>query len=263
VLLNHALWQEQFGGRSEIVGESVMLDGKQAVVRQFRYPDHLAIDASGNTYVVDSGNHRVQKFASDGMYLTQWGTNGSSNGQFWSPAGVAVDAGGNVYVADRGNHRVQKFSDTGAYLAQWGSPGAGDGQLKSPRGIAVDGSRNVYVVDGDDIAGGYHHRIQKFSATGAFITRWGGYGHGNGQFSNPEGIAVDAGGSVYVTDVYNWRIQKFTNAGTYVTQWDAVPEKDGWASAPAGIAVGTDGHVIVAVWNIGRIQEFATSSAGR
>src|SRR2546423_1298308 len=66
------------------------------------------------------------------LYLTQWGSYGSGNGQFYDLSGVAVDSGGNVYVADSYNHRIQKFTSAGGYLTQWGTPGPGDGQFQYP-----------------------------------------------------------------------------------------------------------------------------------
>ncbi len=92
-------------------------------------------------------NNRIQKFDSNGGYLTQWGSYGSGNGQFNHPQGVAVDSSGNVYVADTGNNRIQKFNSNGGYLTQWGSYGSGNGQFTFPLGIAVDSSGNVYVAD--------------------------------------------------------------------------------------------------------------------
>ena len=75
-----------------------------------RFPsDFAAIDGSGNVYVADSDNDRVQKFDSSGTYLSQWGSSGSGDGQFDDPSGIAVD-GSSVYVADSGNNRVQVFS---------------------------------------------------------------------------------------------------------------------------------------------------------
>ncbi len=70
----------------------------------------MATDAGGDVYVVDAGNHRIQKFTGTGTYLTQWGSLGSGDGQFIFPYGVATDTFGDVYVADTGNHRIQKFS---------------------------------------------------------------------------------------------------------------------------------------------------------
>ena len=89
---------------------------------QFDWPLGVAVDASGNVYVTDWGNHRIQVFTSSGEYITQWGSYGKGSGQFYSPWGVAVDASGNVYVADAGNHRIQKFcyGPTAVENTTWG-----------------------------------------------------------------------------------------------------------------------------------------------
>jgi sugar lactone lactonase YvrE len=130
---------------------------------QFKYPEGVAVDTSGNVYVADEGNHRIQKFTSDGTFLTKWGSNGSGNGQFSGPYGVAVDASGNVYVADIYNYRIQKFTSYGTFLTKWGSLGSGDGQFANPMGVAVDSSGNVYVADT------WNHRIQKFRGYHTFF----------------------------------------------------------------------------------------------
>jgi len=116
----------------------------------------VAVDASDNVYVSDSGHARIQKFTSSGTYLSHWGSSGTGNGQFHSPAGIAVDAAGNVFVADRNNHRIQKFTSSGVYLTQWGSLGSAQGQFDEPCDVAVDATGNVYVADWQN------HRIQKF-----------------------------------------------------------------------------------------------------
>jgi len=67
------------------------------------------VDSSGNVYVADTGNHRIQKFNASGEFLAKWGSEGTGDGQFDCPYGVAVDSNGNVYVADMGNDRIQKF----------------------------------------------------------------------------------------------------------------------------------------------------------
>jgi DNA-binding beta-propeller fold protein YncE len=62
-------------------------------------------------YVADTSNNRIQKFDSNGTFITKWGNTGSEDGQFVSPLGVAVDSSGNnVYVADTSNNRIQVFS---------------------------------------------------------------------------------------------------------------------------------------------------------
>jgi DNA-binding beta-propeller fold protein YncE len=70
----------------------------------------VAADASGNIYVVDSNHHRIQVFTSSGIYVSEWGSFGSGNGQLNLPVFVTVDAAGNAFVSDRGNNRIQKFA---------------------------------------------------------------------------------------------------------------------------------------------------------
>lgn len=61
-------------------------------------------------YGVDADNHRIQKFDSNGKFITKWGSKGNGDGQFTSPAGIAIDSSGNVYVVDTGNDRIQVFA---------------------------------------------------------------------------------------------------------------------------------------------------------
>jgi len=69
----------------------------------------ITVDGSNNIYVTDYLGHNVQKFDSNGNSLTQWGTQGSSNGQFYQPNGITTDSQGILYVADHSNDRIQKF----------------------------------------------------------------------------------------------------------------------------------------------------------
>jgi tripartite motif-containing protein 71 len=80
---------------------------------QFNTPIDVAVDGSGNVYVADTGNNRIQKFTNTGTFLAKWGSPGRGNGQFESPGGLAVDRSGNVFVADIGDNRIQKFACKG------------------------------------------------------------------------------------------------------------------------------------------------------
>jgi len=257
---------------------------------QFHAPEGVAVALSGDVYVTDAHNHRIQKFNSIGTFLFMWGWGvddgsptfqtctsgcqagsfGTGDGQLDNPYGVAVDASGNVYVAEEGNHRIQKFDSTGTFVTKWGMYGSGDDQLNSPAGVAVDASANVYVADAAN------NRIQKFDKNGTSVVMWGWgvddgssafqtctggcqtgiSGSGDGQFSNPSGVWVDASGNVYVADQYNHRIQKFDSTGTLLTKWGTLGSSDGQLDNPFDVAVDASGNVYVDDQFNNRIQKF-------
>ncbi len=77
---------------------------------QLKLPSGAAADSSGNVYVADTGNSRIEKFTNTGTFITKWGSFGTGNNQFKLPTGVTVDSSGNVYVADTGNSRIEKWA---------------------------------------------------------------------------------------------------------------------------------------------------------
>jgi streptogramin lyase len=77
---------------------------------QFVQPIGLIIDSEDNVYVADTYNHRIQKFDSDGNFITKWGGYGSGDGQFERPCDLDIDSQGNVYVSGYDNCRIQKFA---------------------------------------------------------------------------------------------------------------------------------------------------------
>ena len=70
----------------------------------------LAIDSSGNILVVDTKNNRVQVFNSDGIYISQFGNQGSISERLQDPVGIAIDSDGNVYVGDGRDSDLHVFS---------------------------------------------------------------------------------------------------------------------------------------------------------
>jgi len=67
---------------------------------QFTHPHGVAADSKGNVFVSDRDNANIQKFTSNGTFITKWGSEGSEDGQFVQPWDVAVDSSDNVYVPD-------------------------------------------------------------------------------------------------------------------------------------------------------------------
>ena len=79
----------------------------------FYMPSTIVADAAGNLYVLDSGNHRIQKFGPDGKYLATFGRQGQGPGEFYYPAWLAIDAKGFLYVTDPNNQRLEVLTPEG------------------------------------------------------------------------------------------------------------------------------------------------------
>ena len=151
-----------------------------------------------------------------------------------------------------------------ALVAQWGGVGTGNGQFYTPSGVAVDSSGNVYITDrGSEFALTDHNnqRVQKFNSSGAYITKWGGYGTGDGMFKRPYDVAVDSNNNVYVVDTSNERIQKFTSSGTFISKWGSLGSGNGQFNTPTGIAIDNSNNVYVVDSGNNRVQKFSSSGA--
>jgi len=152
-------------------------------------PQAVAVDGSGNVYIVDAGNSRVLKETLSGGSYTQSTIVDASSG-YSGGFGVAVDGSGNVYLSDNQNHRVLKETPGGGGYTQ--SVVASSTGM-SPLGVAVDNSGNVYVADSTS-----ENVLLEVPASG------GGYQqsalpHPNG--GNPFGVTLDASGNIYVSDI--------------------------------------------------------------
>jgi len=154
----------------------------------------VSVDSSGNLWVADFGNNRVQEFNEKGEFQRAFGSVGKEAGQLEGPTNIAL-SGGNLYVTDYRNNRVQEFSTTGTAIRQFGSAGSENGQFKNPYDIATDPrTGNLYVVDEGN------ERVQEFTPSGVFTTKFGISGSGPGRFKQPTGVAASPSGTIYVVD---------------------------------------------------------------
>jgi sugar lactone lactonase YvrE len=206
-------------------------DGGPAIDAKISFSNHLVVDPKGNIFIADTGNNRIRRVSPDGIITTIAGTGemgfGGDGGlaveaQFAYPVAIAIDGQGNLYIADFNNHRIRKISTDGIITSVAGTGKSeynGDGkpalesQIGEPCGVAVD--RNGYIYIGDQL----NNRVRVITPSGIMHTVAGtgvrGYTGDGGpaekaQTSNPDIIALDNEGNLYIPDHSNGVVRKLT-----------------------------------------------------
>ena len=265
----------------------------------FKSPTGIAADSGNNTYVVDAGNSKVEKFDYNGNLLLFWGNTGSSMGQLKNPSGIFVDEK-YVYVVDTGNSRINMFNKTGSFVNTWGTYGDNSGMFRIPSSINLDHNGEIFVGDLEkksiqifDRKGAYVDQIDssftqgasflgikaltfdsqnnlfavstddtilKYSTIGKFLNVYGSIGTQDGRFNNPSAIAIDSKDNIYVADTGNHRIQKFDSDGNFILSWGTEGIGAGQFEQPVGLAIDSGDNIYVVDKKNNNIQKFALYS---
>jgi sugar lactone lactonase YvrE len=268
-------------------------DGGLATSAHLSYPTSVAIDNAGNLYIADTGENCIRKVVPNGIISTVAGiayvdpngegAYGGDNGPATSawlyvPESVAIDTSGNLYIADSGNHKVRKVTPDGIIRRIAGGVWSynpnqfyvGDGGPATsawmfwPTSVAVDISGNLFIAD--------NHRIRKVAPDG-FITTVAGTGtsgfSGDGELAtsallNPNGIAVDIAGNLFITDTDHNRIRRVTPRGIITTVagngesgffGDSGPAIHAELNDPCGITLDSNGNLFFADTGNNRIRK--------
>jgi DNA-binding beta-propeller fold protein YncE len=170
---------------------------------KFNQPVAIAIDQfSGDVYVSDKGNNRIQKFSFNGEFILE-------RTNMWS-TGMEVDKEKNVYVSVAQSNKVYKFTPDLESIPEWDPEGTSAIKFRYPHGITVDRKNDVYVVDTGNF------EVKKFSKDGVHLLSWGGMGIADGKFRVAYGITYDVNVErIYVSDSSLHRIQSFTENGIF------------------------------------------------
>lgn len=266
-----------------------------ATAAKLNTPKGVAIDATGNLFIADTGNGQIREVsASSGFISTVAGGGASSfsgdlgpaaTAQFAKLRGVALDSSGNVYLADTGNCRVRRVNASTGYVSTVAGSGttgpacgpfggdngpATEASLNAPGDVAVDVHGNLFIADTGNA------RIRKVDASTGIVTTVAGGGTVDAgsdggaataaKLVSPTGLAVDGSGNLFFSDAGANRVRRVdsggivtTLAGTGVAGFGG----DGGSSAaallnsPAGIALDSSGNLYIADNGNSRVRRVA------
>jgi RHS repeat-associated protein len=244
---------------------------------QFEKPSGVSVNqTTGNVYVTDNGNSRIEEFSSSGTFIRTFGSAGAGAEELSSPTQTTIDSSGDLWVVDYGNSRLAEFSSEGKFIlavgwgvsdgkneaeictttCETGIAGSGNGQFFDPQSVAIS-EGNVYVVDRGN------NRVQEFSSSGKYLSKFGTKGTGNGEFSAPFGIATNpANSDLYVTDKENDRVEEFTPSGSFVLTFGSAGSGSGQLTSPKGAAVNSSGEIYVVDSTNDRVEKWVPTITG-
>lgn len=259
------------------------------VTDKLQFPWKTAVGPSGDVYVADAANNRILRIATSGGVTTFAGMGPPGNAgdggpaaaaQLSSPRDVAVDSKGNVFILDTGNNRVRVVTPDGkinAY-AGTGSPGYwGDGgpavkaMLSFPYAITVDNTGDLFIADSGN------QRIRAVTPDGTIATIAGINAQGyNGDkmpalaaaLNYPSGLALDAGGALYIADTGNNLVRKIdqplTTSATITSiagngapaySGDGGPARSAQLNGPRGVSFDAQGNLLIADTDNNRVRK--------
>jgi uncharacterized protein (TIGR03437 family) len=256
-------------------------DGSGASAGELASPFAAAVDKSGNVYIADQFNNRIRKVTTSGTISTVAG-NGTSgytgdgsaatSGELSNPEGIAVDSSGNLYISDTSNCVIRKVTTSGTISTIAGNNSSGCGysgdgaaataaNIYHPSGIVVDAKGNIYFADTSN------NIVRIVTTDGKINTYAGNFGAGIGftgdagpatsaRLNNPEGLALDSAGNLYIADGNNNRIRVVTAATGVISTMAGSSTLGGFAgdggaatkarlNTPKGVAIDSIGNLYI------------------
>ena len=292
----HVIWKvDRQGGTTVVAGTQgtpgYAGDGGPARLARLSNPLGVAVAADGTIYIGDYGNDRIRRVAPNGTITTLAGTGvggftgdggAAASARLNGPYNMVLDARGVLFFVDYLNYRVRRIGTDGVITTVAGSGRAavsGDGGLATaadlfPGWLAVGPDGAVYVTDDANQVSGHTQRVRKvFNGVITTVVGSGRAGFsGDGGpataalLTSADGVALDAGGNIYVSESTGARIRRVAPNGIITTYagtgraglaGDGGPAKDAQLNTPTGLVVDAEGNLLVVDTSNRRVRKIS------
>jgi sugar lactone lactonase YvrE len=202
----------------------------------FYRPSDIAFDKKGNIYVLDAGNHRVQKFSQDGTFISSFGRQGQGPGEFQMPLSIDCDGNGQLYLPDAHNQRISIFSPDGTLVESLNMREHMAGPIRVLKdGRFLMGTGGIRSISLGDPKGPKElpKYLKILDSSGTLQSSFGEKFHYKDMILNSVGndydFDVDKDGNIYSAFKYQNRIEKFSKEGRKLWQ---VSRELGYSTKP-------------------------------
>ena len=273
VRLVHNGKEGQWGKKPKVQVELVRTLGDVAAEDEsvaFYMPAGMALDSRGNLYILDTGNHRVQKFSPEGRYLASFGRQGQGPGDFSYPDSIDIDGEDMVWVSDPNNQRIQVLTPEGVERKTLSFVKERVGKIRRTKsGLLMAGGGGVFFGGPEmDEEKALPKLFKKLDLNGQVAGEYGepfDFEHPLvNQMGNQVTLAVDENDCVYLAYLYQNRIDKYSPEGKLL--WRADRKLDYSTDPPKdkGKREARGGGVTIQMPQMNQCAEgIAVDSAGR
>jgi len=270
-------------------------DGALATNAQLTFPLGTAVAPDGTVYIADYGNSRIRKIAPNGIITTIAGSTAgfsgdgrqASSAKINGPFSMALDAAGNLFFVDYINFRIRKIAASGVIttvagtgrVTQSGDGGPATSADSYPGWLALAPDGSIYFTDDGNFQSPGYKRVRRVAPNGIISTVAGtgvaGFTGDGGpataaQLRSVEGIALDSGGNIFISEGFGARIRKvdrsgiintYAGTGTAGSAGDGGPAIQAQLNYPSGLVIDVDGNLYIADTDNRKIRKISPPPA--
>ena len=219
---------------SHVIGRTGRGNGK------FQSVTGIAVDKKGYLYASDCTLHCIQKFKLSGEFISQFGSQGTANSNFWSPYGLVVSQSELLFVCDHDNHKIDVFQNE-QFSYCFGQHGIEPGSLNQPVDLTLNNSEDqLFVTEYSN------NRVQVFTPAGQFLKVFGDFTGIPFKLVRPKGIFYTPDGHLLISSWGTNRVLVFKEDGKFTSAIEGTYQGKKRYSSPCGVVMMNNGEIVIA-----------------